>query len=310
MFGAAISFPNLGIEIEKLKNTFEIFGVEIAFYGLIIGIGVLLGAALAFWEAKRTGQKVDDYIDLALYVTIFGIIGARLYYVIFEWDYYSEHMDKIIRIDEGGLAIYGGIIAGVITCLIVARIKKLSFWQMADTACLGLMVGQILGRWGNFFNREAFGRNTDGLFAMRIDTWDTDVSVRVPAGVSYIDEQCRYIQVQPTFLYESCWNLALLILILIFKKKKRYNGEVFLWYVCGYGIGRAIIEGFRTDQLQIGNTGIAVSQLLAATLAVVTGLLLIYNRVKLMQGKGVMLPDVVKLEQQKADSGSGKDGGE
>ena len=291
MYGAAISFPNLGIEIEKLNNTFSVFGLDIAFYGLIIGIGAVLGALLAFREAKITGQKVDDYIDLALYGIIFGIIGARLYYVIFSWDYYSAHPEKIIRIDEGGLAIYGGVIAGVLTCIILAKIKKKSFWQMADTAILGLLVGQIMGRWGNFFNREAFGGNSDGLFAMRIDTWDDTVAVRVPDTVSYVDEQCRYIQVQPTFLYESCWNLLLLILIMIFRKKKKYQGEVFLWYLCGYGIGRTIIEGFRTDQLILGNTGIPVSQLLAVTLAIVTGAFIIYNRVKLAKGKTVKLPD-------------------
>lgn len=291
MYGATISFPNLGIEIEKLNNTFSVFGFEIAVYGLIIGIGVILGAALAFREAKITGQSVDDYIDLALYGVIFGIIGARLYYVAFMWDYYGENPDKIIRIDEGGLAIYGGIIAGIITCVVLAKIKKISFWQMADTAILGLIVGQIMGRWGNFFNREAFGCDSNGLFAMRIDTWDDQVAVRVPETVSYIDEQCRYIQVQPTFLYESCWNLLLLILIMIFRKKKKYQGEVFLWYMCGYGIGRTIIEGFRTDQLIIGNTGIPVSQLLAVTLAIVTGAFLIYNRIKIAKGNIVKLPD-------------------
>lgn len=294
MLGAAISFPNLGIEIEKLNNTFTVFGIEIAYYGLIIGIGVLLGAALAFREAKKTGQNVEDYIDLALYGVVFAIIGARIYYVIFEWDYYSSHPEKIIRIDEGGLAIYGGIIAAVLTCIVLAKIKKLSFWQMADTGCLGLITGQIIGRWGNFFNREAFGGDSDGLFAMRIDTWDTDVAVTVPESVHYIDDAGRYIQVQPTFLYESCWNLMVLILILIFKKHKKYNGEVFLWYFFGYGAGRSIIEGFRTDQLLIPGTEIAVSQALSIVLVILVGILLIYNRVKLSKGKNVRLPDTVK----------------
>lgn len=294
MLGAAISFPNLGIEIEKLNNTFTVFGIEIAYYGLIIGIGVLLGAALAFREAKKTGQNVEDYIDLALYGVVFAIIGARIYYVIFEWDYYSGHPEKIIRIDEGGLAIYGGIIAAVLTCIVLAKIKKLSFWQMADTGCLGLITGQIIGRWGNFFNREAFGGDSDGLFAMRIDTWDTDVAVTVPESVHYIDDAGRYIQVQPTFLYESCWNLMVLILILIFKKHKKYNGEVFLWYIFGYGAGRSIIEGFRTDQLLIPGMEIAVSQALSIVLVILVGILLIYNRVKLSKGKNVRLPDTVK----------------
>lgn len=296
MYGQAISFPNLGIEIEKLSNTFSVFGVTIAFYGLIIGIGMLLGAALSFREAHRTGQNVDDYIDLALYGVIFAIIGARLYYVVFEWDYYSGHLDEIIRIDKGGLAIYGGIIAAVITCIVLAKIKKLSFWQMADTGCIGLITGQIIGRWGNFFNREAFGGDSDGLFAMRIDTWDTDVAVRVPESVHYIDEAGRYIQVQPTFLYESCWNLMVLILIMIFRKHKKYHGEMFLWYIFGYGVGRAIIEGFRTDQLLIPGIGVPVSQVLSIALAIITGTLLLYNRVKISKGKTVRLPDTCKAE--------------
>lgn len=281
MFGAAISFPNLGIEIEKLKNTFSVFGVDIAFYGLIIGIGVMLGAVISFREAKKTGQKVDDYIDLALFGVIFSIIGARIYYVVFQWDYYKNHLDEIIRIDKGGLAIYGGIIAAVITCYIVSRVKKMSFWQMADTGCLGLITGQIIGRWGNFFNREAFGGDTNGLFAMRIDTWDTDVAVRVPEAVTYIDDANRYIQVQPTFLYESVGNLLVLILMMIFKKHKKYQGEVFLWYIFGYGIVRSVVEGMRTDQLLMPLTGLPVSQVLSIILVALSGTVLIYNRIRM-----------------------------
>lgn len=291
ILGAAISFPNLGIEIEKLSNTFSVFGVEIAYYGIIIGLGIFLGAALSFREAHITGQSIDNYIDLALFGVIFAIIGARLYYVAFEWNYYKNHLDKIIRIDEGGLAIYGGIIAAVITCYVLARIKKMSFWQMADTGCIGLITGQIVGRWGNFFNREAFGGDSDSLFAMRIDTWDPNVNVYVPDGVSYIDKANRYIQVQPTFLYESCWNLMVLILILIFKKHKKYQGEMILWYVFGYGVGRAIIEGMRTDQLIIPGVGLPVSQVLSIILAAVTCFILVFNRVKIINGKEVKLPD-------------------
>ena len=275
MFGAAIEFPNLGIVIEKLDNTFSIFGFDIAFYGLIIGIGMIAGAALSFHEAKITRQNVDDYVDLALFTIIFGVIGARLYYVLFKWNYYSAHPEKIIMIKEGGLAIYGGIIAGIITCFVFAKRKKLSVWQILDTACLGLLVGQICGRWGNFFNREAFGGDSDGLFAMKIDTMDPDVYVNVPRGVSFVDDANRYIQVQPTFLYESCWNLVLLVLILIFKKKKKYNGEMILWYLCGYGLGRSIIEGMRTDQLLLPVVKLPVSQVLSVVLVLAAGAVLI-----------------------------------
>ncbi len=295
MFGAAISFPNLGIEIEKLKNTFSVFGVEIAFYGIIIGIGILAGAALSFREAKKTGQNIDNYIDLALYGVLFAIVGARLYYVLFEWDYYKDNLLEIFNLRKGGLAIYGGIIAAIITAYVLAKKKKLSFWEMADTGCIGLITGQIIGRWGNFFNREAFGGNSDGLFAMRIDTMDADVKVNVPNGVGFIDDANRYIQVQPTFLYESVWNLFVLILIMIFRKHKKYNGEVFLWYLFGYGLGRSFIEGMRTDQLLLPIVKFPVSQLLSILLAIGIGGLLIYNRVRILGKKKIILPDTVKL---------------
>lgn len=278
----SISFPNLGIDIYDLPNKISIFGFEIAFYGLIIGFGMLAGMFIGFREAKRTGQNVEDYIDLALYGIVFAIIGARLYYVVFEWEHYKNNLWEIFNLRKGGLAIYGGVIAAIITCVVVAKVKKKNFWQMADTGCLGVITGQIIGRWGNFFNREAFGGNTDSLFAMKINTWDSNINgVSVPDSVNYLDEAGQYIQVQPTFLYESFLNLCLLILIMAFRKKKKYHGEVFLWYMCGYGIIRSFIEGMRTDQLILGNTGIPVSQLLAVVMAVGCGALLIYKRIKL-----------------------------
>lgn len=288
VFGAAISFPNLGIEIEELKNSISIFGFDIAFYGLIIGLGIILGASLVYREAKLTGQDGNNYIDLALYGVIFAIIGARLYYVMFRWNYYSQNLSEIINIRKGGLAIYGGIIGGVLTAYIFTKLKKLNFRQVADTACIGLITGQIIGRWGNFFNREAFGGDSNGLFAMKIDTWDTNLNISVPDGVSYIDDANRYIQVQPTFLYESVWNIMVLTLIMIFRKKKKYNGEVFLWYIFGYGLGRGIIEGMRTDQLLIPGTSLAVSQILSIVLAVVTFSFLVYKRVKIKSEEKVI----------------------
>lgn len=278
----SISFPNLGIDIQNLPKTFSLFGFEIAFYGLIIGLGILAGMAIGFREAKITGQNVDDYVDLALFGVIFAIVGARLYYVIFQWDNYKDNLLEIINLRKGGLAIYGGVIAAVITCYILARIKKLKFLQMADTGCIGLLLGQIIGRWGNFFNREAYGGNTNGLFAMKINIDDSTInSVPIQDGINIFTEAGnRFIQVQPTFLYESFCNLCLLGLIMLFRKKKKYHGEVFLWYMCGYGAIRTVVESFRTDQLQIGDTGIAVSQLLGATIAIVTGAIIIYMRIK------------------------------
>jgi phosphatidylglycerol:prolipoprotein diacylglycerol transferase len=210
-------------------------------------------------------------------------VGARLYYVIFEWEYYKGDLFRIINLREGGLAIYGGVIAAIITCFTLAKIKKLSFLRMADTGCIGLILGQIIGRWGNFFNREAFGGDSNGLLAMKINIEDPTIGgyVHVPDGVTIHTEGAfDFIQVQPTFFYESFAYLCLLGLIMLFRKKKVFHGEVFLWYMGGYGAIRAVVEGFRTDQLQIGNTGIAVSQVLGAVMAVVCLGACVYMRIK------------------------------
>lgn len=279
----SIGFPNLGIELSDLPKSFSIFGFEVAFYGLIIGLGIALAMALAFREAKLTGQNVDDYIDLALVGIVASICGARLYYVIFEWDNYKDNLWEIFNIRQGGLAIYGGIITAIITVLIMTRIKKKSFFQWCDTGCIALLLGQIIGRWGNFFNREAFGGDSNGLLAMKINIEDPTIGgyVHVPDGVTIHTEGAfDFIQVQPTFFYESFANLCLLGLIMLFRKKKVFHGEVFLWYMGGYGAIRAVVEGFRTDQLQIGNTGIAVSQVLGAVMAVVCLGACVYMRIK------------------------------
>lgn len=277
----SISFPNLGIDLYDLPNKFSVFGLDIAFYGLIIGIGMIAGMIIGFREAKITGQNVENYVDLALFGIIFAVIGARLYYVVFQWDHYKDNLLEILNLRKGGLAIYGGVLAAIITCYILAKVKKLNFWQMADTGCIGLILGQIIGRWGNFFNREAFGGDSNGLFAMKINTMDPAIGgISVPEGVSYIDEANQFIQVQPTFLYESFLNLCVLLIIMAFRKKKKYHGEVFLWYMCGYGVVRAFIEGMRTDQLIIGDTGIPASQLLAIVFAIGCGVAIIYMRIK------------------------------
>lgn len=277
----SISFPNLGIEIEDLSRTFSLFGLDIAYYGLIIGIGMVLAIIVCFREAKITGQNVDDYLDVALYGIIFAIVGARLYYVIFQWDHYKDNLASIFNIRQGGLAIYGGIIGGVLTGFVISKIKKLNFWQLADTASMGFLIGQIIGRWGNFVNREAFGGNSDGLFAMKINCKDPLANVVVPDGVDFVDATHQWIQVQPTFLYESFLNLIILVLIIIFRKKKQYHGEMFMWYIGGYGIVRFFVEGMRTDQLIMPVLNIPVSQALSLVLVIVMAILLIMNRVSL-----------------------------
>lgn len=261
-----IAFPNLGIYLRNVPKGFTVFGFEIALYGVIIGIGVIAGILMAAREAKVTGQDPDLYWDFSLYAVILSVIGARIYYVIFEWDMYKDNLLKIFNIREGGLAIYGGVIAGFGTLFVYAALKKQKAFRMADTAVTGLILGQAIGRWGNFTNREVFGEYTDNLLAMRLPVAavrERDISESI---LAHMGEGINYIQVHPTFLYESMWNLGVLILMLIYWKHKKFDGEIALLYLGGYGLGRAWIEGIRTDQLFIPGTSYPVSQVLAVLL--------------------------------------------
>lgn len=267
--GADLSFVHLGISIQHMVKSFSIGGISFAYYGLIIGIGMAAGLLVAQADAKRRGQDPDLYLDFALYAIIFAILGARIYYVVFQWGYYREHLSEIINLRKGGLAIYGGIIASVITLIVFTRKRRVSFFSMADSACLGLVTGQIIGRWGNFVNCEAFGGYTDSLFAMRIKQSIVNAGMISQELLDHqiVENGIPYIQVHPTFLYESVWNLCLLAFMLWYRKRKRFTGEMLFIYLSGYGIGRAWIEGLRTDQLLIPGTGLAVSQLLSIALA-------------------------------------------
>ncbi|WP_349947733.1 prolipoprotein diacylglyceryl transferase [Lacrimispora sp. BS-2] len=273
---ADISFVHLGITIDHLQNSISIFGFRIAFYGIIIGIGILAGLWVATRDAKRRGQDPDIYLDFVLYAIIISIMGARIYYVIFDWDNYKDDLLQILNLRAGGLAIYGGVIGAVITLTVYARVKKLSFFSLADTGCLGLITGQIIGRWGNFFNCEAFGGYTDSLFAMRIRRAlvNENMISRELLNHLIVRDGVEYIQVHPTFLYESVWNLFVLAFMLWYRKRKRFDGEMLFIYLLGYGLGRVWIEGLRTDQLIFFSTGIPVSQALSLILVVISTLVL------------------------------------
>ncbi len=265
MNGADISFVHLGIQIQNLRNDIFIFGFRIAYYGIIIGLGMLAGIWVAQADAKRRGQDTEIYLDFALYAVVFSIIGARIYYVIFEWDLYKNDLLQIFNLRAGGLAIYGGVIAAILTLIVFTRVRGLSFFSMADSGVLGLVTGQIIGRWGNFFNCEAFGGYTDSLFAMRIRLSLVGESMLNADLLDHmiIENGVEYIQVHPTFLYESVWNLGLLIFMLWYRHRKRFDGEMLWIYLLGYGLGRFWIEGLRTDQLIFFHTGIPVSQALS-----------------------------------------------
>lgn len=279
MAEADISFVHLGITIENLKNQISVFGFSIAYYGIIIGIGMLTGIWVAQNDAKRRGQDPDIYLDFALYGIIFAIIGARLYYVIFEWDMYKDNLLQIFNLRAGGLAIYGGVIGAVLTLIVFTRKRKVPFFSMADSGVLGLITGQIIGRWGNFFNCEAFGGYTDSLLAMRIKRSLVNENMLNGDVLNHliVENGVEYIQVHPTFLYESLWNLGLLMFMLWYRKRKKFDGEMLWIYLVGYGLGRFWIEGLRTDQLILFGTGIAVSQGLSLILVLASVGVLIYH---------------------------------
>lgn len=265
-----IAFPNLGIYLRNVPKSFTVFGFQIALYGVIIAVGVLAGVLLAAHVAKLEKLDADVIWDFAIYAIIFSIIGARIYYVVFRWDAYKDNLLEVFNLRNGGLAIYGAVIAAFLTLWIYCRKKKQSFLQLADICVPGLVLGQVIGRWGNFTNREVFGEYTDSLLAMRLPTQMVragDISEKIAAHMA---EGTNYIQVHPTFLYESLWNLALLALLLFYRRHKKFEGEQWLLYLGGYGLGRAWIEGIRTDTLFIPHTTVAVSQVLAAVLFVVS----------------------------------------
>ena len=263
-----IAFPNLGIYLKDVPKSFSIFGFSIAFYGLIIGTGVLAGILMAAYMAKKSGQNPDDYWDFAIYAVIFSIIGARIYYGVFAWYYYKDNLLSIFNTRNGGMAIYGAVIAAFITLFVYGRLKKKSPFLMGDTCMPGLILGQAIGRWGNFMNREVFGEYYDGLFSMQLPIEAVrarDISESIAA---HIPEGANYINVHPTFLYESVWNLLVLTVILCYWKHRRFDGEICLLYLGGYGLGRFVIEGIRTDTLFIPGTQVPVSQVLALLMLV------------------------------------------
>ncbi len=258
--GSAISFPMLGNLTIDPPASFELFGKTIYFYGVFIALGFILGILYISHNSRRYGLDSDTIYDIIIWIIPFSIIGARLYFVLFRLDDFITRPLDIIKIWEGGLAIYGGVIAGVLVTILFCKKRRIPIAAMLDALICGLLIGQIIGRWGNFMNREAFGAPTDIFCRMGL-----------------IAKDGTTIYVHPTFLYESLWNLVLFVFIGIFvrKGKRKYDGQVALIYFFWYGIGRTWIEGLRTDSLYIGSTGIRVSQVLSAALAVASLVIMI-----------------------------------
>ena len=270
-----IWFPYLGIKISHLSKTaFSIFGLDIAWYGIIIALGVMAGLLLARRLARKSDQDPELYVDFLIYALIFSIIGARLYYVAFSSESYNSFWD-LINLRNGGLAIYGGVIGAVATAIVYCKLKQYSLLQLMDTAMPGLILGQAIGRWGNFFNQEAFGGYTDNLFTMRlnVDTAAYTTTDLLKHAVSV--NGVRYIQVHPTFLYESIWCLLVLAVMLFLWKHRKFKGQIAFTYMIGYGLGRMFIETLRTDQLLLWNTTIPVSVVISAFMAFLGVLLML-----------------------------------
>lgn len=289
-----LSFPGLGIEgweINSIAFTLPIFGgLQVRWYGLVIAIGMLLAIVYASYRCKQHGIKVDDLVDIAIFTIFFGVIGARLYYVALNPEKFPTFLD-VIGMGENskgfaGLAIYGGVVVGALTIFVVCRIKKISWRKLFDSAAPGVMIAQAMGRWGNFFNGEAYGSVTTLPWRMCSPKFASELS-RIEAdpdkGVAPITAE-QYDQiingtlgVHPTFLYELLWNILGFILINIFYKKKKFDGQIALYYFAWYGFGRMLIEGLRMDSMYIGSTGIRSNQLLGFLFFALASALLVYG---------------------------------
>ena len=299
----SILFPNLHITLAHVPQGIQVGPLWIALYGVCIAVAMLAGIWLAMFLAKKTGQDPDLYFNFAIIAVVLSVLGARLYYVLFSWDYYGAHPGEIFDLRGGGLAIYGGVITGILCAVVFCRWKKLNLWLFLDTALPAVTLGQVIGRWGNFFNREVFGGYTNNLLAMAlpVDVLPADEVTDLMRAHPLVKDSVTFVQVHPTFLYESIWNLILLAVMLVIllgrpkgqtggksgptlernlSGRKRFHGEIACLYLLGYGLGRFWIEGIRTDRLMIPGTTLAVSQVLSAVMVIVGAVCLVAGIVR------------------------------
>ncbi|MBR2133848.1 MAG: prolipoprotein diacylglyceryl transferase [Eubacterium sp.] len=290
-----VYFEGLGIDFNLPSVAFTLFGHEVKFYGIIIAFGFTLAVLYGGRMAYKWKMSLDGMTDVLIWGTIFGIICARVYYVVFEWDYYSQHLSEIPMIWNGGIAIYGGIIGALIGAVIGCKVGKINFFNLLDLGSLGLLIGQGIGRWGNFFNQEAFGSNTSTapfrMWSEKIhDTLEASQQLLATKGMEVNPD----VPVHPTFLYESVWCvIGFFLLHYIVTEKRRFKGEVFMLYGVWYGFERMIVEGLRTDSLYIGSTSIRASQLLSAVIVAVALAFFVIYMVKYKKGT---LPKRLEVE--------------
>lgn len=302
-FLKVVGFPNLGIDNfdinpVAIKNLFGIEGLDIYWYAVIITTGIVLAFLYAMHIAPKHDITKDQLTDFAIFAIPVSIICARIYYVIFALDEFDSFFD-MINIRNGGLAILGAVIGGIITGLVFCKIKKLNFLSLADICVIALLIGQTIGRWGNFMNVEAFGTMVpdDFLFGMQIKVSEIPFDVRENLGTALTS---GYINVHPTFLYESVWNLAGFIFLAFYNKRKKFNGEIFLIYLSWYGLGRFIVEGLRTDSLMTAVTGLRISQVVSLICFILGTAALVVLYIKYKKEK---LPDIFKIKKEENENG-------
>ncbi len=295
-----------GFSVPSVLADFSIFGIdiEIKFYGAIIAFGFLLAVLFGGRMAYKWKMSLDKMVDVLIYGTIAAIIGARLYYVFSKWDYYGTHLSEIPQIWEGGLAIYGGIIGGLVAAYFVCKVRKMNYFNLLDMATMSLLIGQGIGRWGNFTNQEAFGVNTDLPWGMWSEKVAADVMRNQELYASKGFAVDPMLPVHPTFLYESIWCLlGFFVLYIICRKARKFSGQIALCYGIWYGLERTIVEGLRTDSLYIAGTTIRVSQAVSAALVVVcTVLLIVLLRKYIKNPKPIDGVDFFLEEQLKAEA--------
>ena len=292
----SIRFPGLNLVLSYVPRSFQIFGMEFTIYGVLIAIGALLGIGLVTLEAKRNGEDQNKYLDMMIISLLASVVGSRLFYVVFSWELYRGNFSGILDFRNGGYTFYGGLLAGFLAAAVFCRIAKMNFWKMADTVSLGILLGQIIGRWGNFFNRESFGEYADLPWAIQIPisaVRSGEVSGNMRDNLLTING-ISYIQVQPVFLYESLWCLILLLILLALRRKKKYDGELFMIYLAGYGIGRFFFEWLRTDKLYIPGTRIGVSLVISAALFI------IYTPTVIVRGVMAQKRAAIRIRRRKA----------
>lgn len=266
-----IQFPELGWKFSIDPTAFTVFGFQIQWYGIIITLGLILALIYVLPRMKRFGLDSDRAIDVIIGGVLGGIVGARVYYVLMKWDEYKWDWKAIINTRNGGLAIYGGIIGAFIVGYIIARIRKVRALPMLDITALGLLIGQGIGRWGNFVNQEAFGTNTDSFLGMTGGTIQRTISGSMQMGGDMYEKGLNMLwekPVHPCFLYESAWCLLGFVILSFWSKRRKYDGQIFLMYLTWYGAERAFVEGLRTDSLYIGNSNLRVSQVLSAIVCI------------------------------------------